>query len=305
MSAEPVLVAKGLTKNFDECPAVDHIDFSLARQECLGFLGPNGAGKTTTVRMASCFTEPSAGLLTVLGADVRVAPRLIKARLGVCPQENNLDPDLKVFDNLRVYARYFDRVGPAADQRALDLLHFVGLYGRRMSAIDELSGGMKRRLVMARALLNEPELLLLDEPTTGLDPQARHQIWEMVTRLKRQGTTVLLTTHYMDEAEHLCDRVVIMDHGKILMEGAPRDLIRRHIGANVIEVASQDPGLEIFLKGSGFVFEKSATHYFVYVKNGQEEFRAIAAQLGEGACVLRMANLEDVFLKATGRELRE
>jgi lipooligosaccharide transport system ATP-binding protein len=300
-----ILEAAGLTKIFDAFPAVDHIDFSLRRQECLGFLGPNGAGKTTTVRMASCFTEPTSGVLKVLGRDVRESPRQIKARLGICPQENNLDPDLNVFDNLRVYSRYFDRVGPQALARCEELLHFVGLYGRRASAIDELSGGMKRRLVIARALLNEPELLLLDEPTTGLDPQARHQIWEMVTRLKRQGTTVLLTTHYMDEAEHLCDRVVIMDHGKILLEGAPRDLIRRHIGANVIEVASQDAGLEIFLKESGFAFEKSATHYFVYVKNGQDEFRAITAHLGDGACVLRMANLEDVFLKATGRELRE
>jgi lipooligosaccharide transport system ATP-binding protein len=308
MSIDPsdnILEARGLTKIFDDEPAVDGISFSLRRQECLGFLGPNGAGKTTTVRMISCFCEPTRGSLSVLGQDARRAPRLIKARLGICPQENNLDPDLKVFDNLRVYLRYFDKVGPAALARCEELLHFVGLYGRRASAIDELSGGMKRRLVMARALLNEPEFLILDEPTTGLDPQARHQIWEMVTRLKRQGTTVLLTTHYMDEAEHLCDRVVIMDHGKILMEGAPRDLIRKHIGANVIEVASQDPGFEIFLKEMGLSFEKSSTHYFVYVKNGQDEFRAIAAHLGDGVCVLRMANLEDVFLKATGRELRE
>jgi lipooligosaccharide transport system ATP-binding protein len=302
---ECVLEAIGLTKTFGSFAAVDNVDFFLKRQECLGFLGPNGAGKTTTVRMASCFTEPTGGALRVLGLDARRYPRLIKARLGICPQENNLDPDLKVFDNLRVFSRYFDRVGPRALERCEELLHFVGLYGRRMSAMDELSGGMKRRLIIARALLNEPELLILDEPTTGLDPQARHQIWEMVARLRRQGTTVLLTTHYMDEAEHLCDRVVIMDHGKVLLEGAPRELIRTHIGANVIEVTSQDAGFELFLRESGFSFEKSATHYFVYVKNGQDEFRAISAHLGDGACVLRMANLEDVFLKATGRELRE
>ncbi len=300
-----VVVGRGLTKVFGDCVAVDHIDFTVSRAECLGFLGPNGAGKTTTVRMTSCFMEPTHGTLSVLGSDTRRQPRLIKSRLGICPQENNLDPDLKVFDNLRVYARYFDRTGPAALKRCEELLHFVGLSAKRSSAIEELSGGMKRRLMMARALLNDPELLILDEPTTGLDPQARHQIWETVTQLKARGTTVLLTTHYMDEAEHLCDRVLIMDHGRILLEGSPRDLVRRQIGANVIEVVSQDAALEGFFRERGFSFEKTTTHYYIYVKSGGAEFQAVSQRLGEGACVLRMANLEDVFLKVTGRELRE
>ncbi len=300
-----VVKAKGLSKVFYDCSAVDAIDFSVFKQECFGLLGPNGAGKTTTVRMVYCFITPTAGTLEVLRLDTKKYPRRIKQRIGVCPQENNLDPDLTVKDNLRVFARYFDIVGKEADARCDELLHFVGLYHKSKSSIEELSGGMKRRLMIARSLINKPELLILDEPTTGLDPQARHQIWESIAQLKAKGTTVLLTTHYMDEAEHLCDRLVIMDEGKIVVEGRPRELVKEYVGSNVIEIASGSEGLEEYLKSKGFDYEKSQALYFVYVKNGGEEFKEISRLFGNGACSLRMSNLEDVFLKLTGRELRE
>jgi len=304
-SNDIVIRARGLRKRFRDLVAVDGIDFEVRRQECFGFLGPNGAGKTTTVRMAHCFMVPTAGELCILGHDVTRHPRLVKAQLGVCPQENNLDPDLTVFDNLRVFARYFDIDGASARRRAEELLRFIGMTARRNAAIEELSGGMKRRLLIARALLNEPKVLILDEPTTGLDPQARHQIWETIIQLKERGTTVLLTTHYMDEAQHLCDRLVIMDHGRVLLEGPPRQLIHDHIGANVIEIASTDPSVGEYLRSRNVGFERSATHYYVFVKDGGREFRELTACGEADACALRTANLEDVFLKATGRELRD
>ncbi|MFH0877781.1 MAG: ATP-binding cassette domain-containing protein [Candidatus Omnitrophota bacterium] len=300
-----IIRAQDLTKAFRDCIAVDHINFSVGRQECFGLLGPNGAGKTTTVRMVYCFIEPTGGSLRVLGFDAAKFQRRIKAKIGVCPQENNLDPDLTVWDNLRVFARYFDLVGQEAARRCQELLNFVGLEAKKDSAIEELSGGMKRRLMVARSLLNKPELLVLDEPTTGLDPQGRHQIWERILRLKKQGSTVLLTTHYMDEAAHLCDRIVIMDAGKILVEGRPKELIREHIGSNVVEVASSGEDIESYLLARGLKFEKSDSHIFVYVKGGEEIFRELSAKFGDGACTLRMANLEDVFLKLTGRGLRD
>jgi lipooligosaccharide transport system ATP-binding protein len=300
-----IIVATHLIKRFGVLAAVDNIDFRVGPQECFGFLGPNGAGKTTTVRMVSCFMAPTSGVLSVLGLDASREPRRIKARLGVCPQENNLDPDLTVLDNLRVFARYFDIPASTAVRRADELLHFVGLFSKRRAMIDELSGGMKRRLILARSLLNDPDLLVLDEPTTGLDPQARHQIWETVIQLKRQGTTVALTTHYMDEAAHLCDRIVIMDHGRILLEGRPRDLVRAHVGGQILEIDSADPAVAHYLAQKGWPFERSATHYFVNVREGEAAFKECTERWGEGACVLRSANLEDVFLKATGRALRE
>lgn len=302
---QEVVKARGLTKTFGDVVAVDHINFSVKKQECFGLLGPNGAGKTTTIRMAYCFIHPSGGSLEVLGQEVDGVNRSIKARVGVCPQENNLDPDLTVGENLRVFARYFDIVGKKAKDRCEELLHFIGLYSKKNNSIEELSGGMKRRLIMARSLLNRPELLILDEPTTGLDPQARHQIWETILALKKQGTTVLLTTHYMDEAEHLCDRLVIMDHGKILLEGIPRELVRDLIGANVIEISPFDEKAEAFIKGRGLKYEKTLTHLYVYVKNGEQEFREITERTPQGSATLRTANLEDVFLKTTGRELRD
>lgn len=305
MRDEVVILANGLTKVFGDVVAVDSVDFSVRRQECFGLLGPNGAGKTTTARMAACFIEPTSGSLQIFGRDVKKEPRLIKADIGVCPQENNLDPDLTVEDNLRVFARYFDIVGKDAKARCERLLHFVGLYKKRKSPIEELSGGMKRRLIIARSLVNSPGFLILDEPTTGLDPQARHQVWETIIALKKDGVTVLLTTHYMDEAAHLCDRIVIMDKGRIIISGPPKELIKQVVTPHVIEVSSAVPGMEDYLNGRALDYEKTSTHFFVYSRRGTKDFEEIMQKFGDDLCALRMANLEDVFLKLTGRELRD
>lgn len=303
---EPDIVsARKLSKIFGSLAAVDGIDFSVRKQECFGFLGPNGAGKTTTIKMVSCFFEPSSGRLEVLGKKAQDNPRFIKRHIGVCPQEYNLDPDLTVEDNLRVFARYFDIVGKEASLRCEELLHFMGLFSKRKAHIEELSGGMKRRLLTARSLLNKPELLILDEPTTGLDPQSRHQIWENLHRLKSEGTTILLTTHYMEEAAHLCDRLVIMDRGKIIVEGSPKALVERYMGSSVIEIASGNEEIQSYVKAKGLDYEKSATHFFIHGREIMSLWPEISKRFGEGLCVLRMANLEDVFLKLTGRELRE
>ncbi|MEW6169979.1 MAG: ABC transporter ATP-binding protein [Candidatus Omnitrophota bacterium] len=300
-----IVKAKGLSKAFGNLSAVDNIDFSVNQQECFGLLGPNGAGKTTTIKMISCFLESSSGKLEVLGKDAKTYPRFIKRNIGVCPQEDNLDPDLKVEDNLRVFARYFDIVGKVANERSEELLKFMGLLSKRKARIDELSSGMKHRLIIARSLLNKPELLILDEPTTGLDPQSRHQIWESLHKLKSEGTTILITTHYMEEASHLCDRILIMDKGKIIAEGSPKALIEKYMGEVVIEIASINQEIESFLKAKNLNYEKTQTHYFIYGNGLPNLWQEISRKFGEGSCSLRMANLEDVFLKLTGRELRE
>ncbi len=217
----PVVWAEGLVKAFGDLRAVDGISFAVRRGECFGLLGPNGAGKTTTIRMIYGYSPVTCGRLEVFGLDVGGTRREVAARVGVCQQDDNLDPDLTVDENLLVFARYFDLPRAEAVRRAGELLDFVALAHRRGSPVTELSGGMMRRLVLARALLNEPDLLILDEPTTGLDPQARHQVWEQIEELRRSGLTVLLTTHYMDEAARLCDRLIIIDHGRILVEGSP------------------------------------------------------------------------------------
>ncbi|HAM39662.1 MAG: hypothetical protein A2474_07765 [Elusimicrobia bacterium RIFOXYC2_FULL_34_12] len=297
--------ASKLAKTFYNIIAVNNVNFSVYKQECFGLLGPNGAGKTTTVRMIYCFLEPSGGELIVLGKNVLKNPREIKSCIGVCPQENNLDPDLTVWDNLRVFARYFDIGRNEARARCEELLHFVGLFNKKDSRIDELSGGMKRRLIIARSLINKPNLLIMDEPTTGLDPQGKHQVWETIMQLKGQGTTFVLTTHYMDEAAHLCDRIVIMDKGDIIMEGRPRELVENNIGSNVIEIYSSDSEIENYMKSKNLKYEKTKTHYYIYVKGGEKELTEICERFGSEICSLRMANLEDVFLKSTGRELRE
>ena len=304
-SSQDIVKAQQLTKVFKSLTAVDHIDFSVKKQECLGFLGPNGAGKTTTIRMVSCFLQPSSGVLEVFGKKTQEEPRFIKSRLGICPQEDNLDPDLTVADNLRVFARYFDILGKEATQRYEELLHFMGLSSKKKSRIEELSSGMKRRLMVARSLLNKPKLLILDEPTTGLDPQSRHQIWENLHTLKSEGTTILITTHYMDEAAHLCDRLVIMDNGKIIEEGTPKALVQKYMGSSVIEITSTDVGIEDYLKTKGLDYEKTSSHFFIHGTAAASLGPEIFKKFGEDSCVLRMANLEDVFLKLTGRELRE
>ncbi|MBE0425329.1 MAG: ABC transporter ATP-binding protein [Nitrospirae bacterium] len=230
-----IITAKGLTKYYNSLKAVDNIDFEIVNGECFGFLGPNGAGKTTVMRIIYCFMPPSSGDVRVFGMDVTKNPSRIKARIGVMPQEDNLDPDLTVFENLIVYARYFDIRKKNSSPLAWELLDFVGLKEKAHVRIKSLSGGMKRGLILARSLMNNPELLILDEPTTGLDPHSRRTVWEKMNLLKSKGTTLILTTHYMEEAEKLCDRVAIMDSGKIVTIGTPSRLMRLH-GGNLEEV---------------------------------------------------------------------
>jgi lipooligosaccharide transport system ATP-binding protein len=235
-SKEILIEAKALTKKYDDFLAVDHIDFQVYKGECVGFLGPNGAGKTTTVRMMYCFLPPTSGDLEVAGLSVKTKSREIKAKIGVAPQEDNLDPDFSVLKNLTVYARYFDIQKREALRRAEEQIKFFQLEEKKDATIMALSTGMKRRLIFARALMNKPQILLLDEPTTGLDPQARHLVWDEVRNLKKQQVTIILTTHYMDEAQVLCDRILLVDRGKIIEEGSPRDLIRKHVGEEVLEL---------------------------------------------------------------------
>jgi lipooligosaccharide transport system ATP-binding protein len=245
------------------------------------------------------------GELKVFGQDMNRHWREIKARIGVCQQDNNLDPDLKVWENLLVFARYFNLDRDKARKRTAELLDFFGLTPKRDARISELSGGLLRRLVIARALINAPTLLILDEPTTGLDPQSRHQLWEKLRQLKAQGLCILLTTHYMDEAAQMCDRLVIMDQGRVLVEGAPVDLVRRYIGGNVIEVEDPAPSLLDFLKGERINYELELNRILIYTVDGEGLFRRISHEFCAGGCTLRLATLEDVFLKLTGRGLRE
>ncbi|MFZ5907416.1 MAG: ABC transporter ATP-binding protein [Nitrospirota bacterium] len=230
-----IVVIKNLTKTYGALTAVDGIDCRIHQGECFGFLGPNGAGKTTVMRIISCFMPPTSGQVTVFGLEVTEKPSLIKARIGVMPQEDNLDPDLSVFENLIVYARYFDITKQNATDRAWDLLAFVGLREKARTKIDQLSGGMKRRLILARSLINRPALLILDEPTTGLDPHSRRSVWEKMNHLKENNTTLILTTHYMEEAQFLCDRVAIMDSGRLVTIDSPENLMGMH-GGNLEEV---------------------------------------------------------------------
>ena len=235
-----VVEARDLVKKFNDFVAVDHISFHVTPGECFGILGPNGAGKTTTIRMVYGFSPMTGGSLRVFGLDISKDWRRIKARIGVCQQENSLDPDLTVIQNLEVFARYFDISKKTAREKSIELLSFFALEHRQSSTVTELSGGMMRRLVLARALINAPDLLILDEPTTGLDPQSRHQVWDRLARLREKGISILLTTHYMEEASQLCDRLIIIDHGSILVEGKPRDLIQEHVGQDVIEISEPD-----------------------------------------------------------------
>jgi lipooligosaccharide transport system ATP-binding protein len=301
----PVVVARDLVKKFEDLTAVDHISFEIEQGEIFGFLGPNGAGKSTVIRMIQCVSPVTSGRLEVLGMDVRERPREIKARLGVAPQDNNLDPDFNVIQNLTSYARYFGMPKDRAVRRANELLEFMQLEEKRTVMIEKLSGGMKRRLIVARALINDPDIIILDEPTTGLDPQARHLIWERVRQLKREGRTIILTTHYMDEAEQLCDRLVIMEQGKFLMEGTPRQMIADVVGDCVMEVIDADDEAERYLRTQGQQVERSADRLYVYsgeCRTINQEFRRLYPEVYS---VIRTATLEDVFLRLTGRRLRE
>ena len=304
--AREILSARGIRKSYGGREVVAGIDLELARGECFGLLGPNGAGKTTTLRMLLGLTHPDAGEITLLGHPVPKAAREGRIRVGVVPQIDNLDPDFTVRENLVVYGRYFGLTEADMRERLPRLLEFAALEARAGSRIQELSGGMKRRLVLARALVNDPELVFLDEPTTGLDPQARHLMWEKLRTLLRQGKTILLTTHFMDEAERLCDRLKIIDHGVTLAEGPPHALIAEHIEPEVVEVYGE--GVREWAEGEGRRLadraEVQGETAFCYVRDAAPVVASLrtASRL---RFMHRRANLEDVFLKLTGREMRD
>ncbi len=303
--SQPIVHARGLRKQFGDFVAVDGIDLDIPRGRCFGFLGPNGAGKTTTLRMLLGMTPKSGGVLEVLGLPVPERAREARARIGVVPQADNLDPDFSIAENLRIYASYFGLSAAQIAPRIEQLLAFASLTERRDAKTETLSGGMKRRLTIARALINDPDLVLLDEPTTGLDPQARHLIWGRLSDLRERGITLLLTTHYMEEAERLCDELVIMDHGRILDQGTPTELIRRHVEPEVVEIRGEGAaGLADQGFGAGCRLERMGSSLYCYAENP----RALLAHLqGEPGLVFmhRPSGLEDVFLRLTGRELRD
>jgi lipooligosaccharide transport system ATP-binding protein len=308
--ADEILVhARGLTKRFGDFTAVNAIDFDVRVGEAFGFLGPNGAGKTSTMRMIACSSPVTEGELRVIGMDPRANAPQIKARLGVVPQLDNLDAELTVRENLEMYARYFDIPNEVARKRTDELLEFVQLSERAGDQVDPLSGGMKRRLTIARSLINEPELIILDEPTTGLDPQARHLLWERLYRLKQGGATLIITTHYMDEAEQLCDRLVVMDKAAIAAEGSPRELIDRYSTREVLELRLPDHvrvSLNGRLDGIADRVEALPDRHLLYVDDGERALEAVHdRQIPVDSALVRRSSLEDVFLRLTGRSLIE
>jgi lipooligosaccharide transport system ATP-binding protein len=307
---EPALIhARGLTKRFGQLTAVDAIDFDVAPGESFGFLGPNGAGKTSTMRMIGCVSPVSEGTLTVLGMDPATHGPQIRARLGVVPQQDSLDMELTVQENLVIYARYFGLSYGEGHRRATELLDFVQLGERARDEVEPLSGGMKRRLTIARGLINEPDLLLLDEPTTGLDPQARHLLWDRLYRLKRQGVTLAITTHYMDEAEQLCDRLVVMDKARIVAEGSPRALIERYSTREVLELRFAPDGAQAedgAFEGLADRVETLPDRLLLYTADGDAAAVAIHERgMRPESVLVRRSTLEDVFLRLTGRSLIE
>jgi lipooligosaccharide transport system ATP-binding protein len=306
-AAEPLISAHGLVKRFGNFTAVDGIDVEVRAGEAFGFLGPNGAGKSSTMRMIGCVSTPTGGSLRVLGMDPVREGSAIRARLGVCPQQDSLDPELTVRENLTVYARYFGIPRKLARQRADELIEFVQLTERAGDKVEPLSGGMKRRLTIARALVNDPAIVLLDEPTTGLDPQARHLVWERLFRLKQRGVTLVLTTHYMDEAEQLCDRLVVMDGGKIVAEGSPRQLIERYSTREVVELRFSEAALDSYLgklDGIGERLELLPDRILLYAADGDLAVAAVQGRdLRPSSVLVRRSTLEDVFLHLTGRTL--
>ena len=299
-----IIQANDLTKTYNGVVAVDGISFTVRTGEVFGFLGPNGAGKTTTMKMIACVSPRTSGALSVFDMDPERQPTEIKQNLGVVPQETNLDPDFTCSGNLTTYARYFDIPVAEARKRARDLLTFVQLEEKSDVLIDKLSGGMKRRLILARALINNPSLLILDEPTIGLDPQARHLIWERLRLLQAQGNTIVLTTHYLDEAARLCDRLVIMDHGKILVLGAPADLVKQYVGSEIVEVEKSDEVLAC-LAGQKIPYEITGDMVQVATESAHDVAKTLLDSCEIKKVITRPATLEDVFLKLTGRTLRE
>ena len=303
----PLIEAHALTKRFGAFTAVDGVELAIGKGESFGFLGPNGAGKSSTMRMIAAVSPVTSGYLRVFGLNPATDGPAIRARLGVVPQEDSLDTELSVEENLVVYGRYFDLSRPLLRQRAAELLEFVQLSERAKDQVEPLSGGMKRRLTIARGLVNDPELLLLDEPTTGLDPQARHLVWDRLYRLKQDGTTLVLTTHYMDEAEQLCDRLVVMDGGRIVAEGTPVDLIREHSTREVVELRFPPGDAEVDLDavdGVASRIERLPDRVLVYTDDSDAALARVAtAGLRPAAVLTRRSTLEDVFLRLTGRQL--
>jgi lipooligosaccharide transport system ATP-binding protein len=304
---EILLSARGLTKTFGDFTAVDGIDFAVRKGEAFGFLGPNGAGKSSTMRMVGCVSPVSGGELRLFGQDPATDGPAIRARLGVVPQRDTLDEELTVEENLWIYGRYFGLSRKEVRSRAVELLEFAQLTERAKDKVDPLSGGMKRRLTIARSLINSPEILLLDEPTTGLDPQARHVLWDRLFRLKRSGVTLVLTTHYMDEAEQLCDRLVVMDHGKIVAEGSPRQLIDEYSTREVLELrfdAEDHKDYAEQVTGVGKRVEVLPDRLLVYTDDGDEASTVVHSRGIEPlSSLVRRSTLEDVFLHLTGRTL--
>jgi lipooligosaccharide transport system ATP-binding protein len=302
-----MISAVGLRKSFGDFEAVKGIDVQVSKGEAFGFLGPNGAGKSSTMRMIAAVSPVTAGELRILGLDPAADGPTIRGRLGVCPQEDTLDNELNVFDNLYIYGRYFGIDKATVRQRAEELLDFVQLTEKRTSRVEDLSGGMKRRLTIARSLINDPEVLLLDEPTTGLDPQARHILWDQLFRLKQAGVTLVITTHYMDEAEQLCDRLVVMDKGLIVAEGSPRELIDQHSTREVAELrfgVGEHEALAEKLADLGNRIEVLPDRLLVYSDDGEEVIaRTHERGLQPLAVLVRRSTLEDVFLRLTGRTL--
>jgi len=307
VSEDLLLRARGLTKTFGDFTAVDGIDVDVRRGEAFGFLGPNGAGKSSTMKMVGCVSPVSGGELRILGLDPAADGPAIRARLGVCPQQDMLDEDLSVEENLWVYGRFFGLSRKEVRARTDELLDFAQLTERRHDRVEPLSGGMKRRLTIARALVNDPEVLILDEPTTGLDPQARHVLWDRLYRLKRDGVTLIITTHYMDEAEQLCDRLVVMDHGRIVAEGSPRELIDTHSTREVVElrfaVDEQEQHVDAVRAVSDRV-EVLPDRLLVYTPDGDDTLATLHDRgVHPVSSLVRRSTLEDVFLHLTGRSL--
>lgn len=302
---DKIIDIQNLVKQFDGFTAVNDISFSVDRGEFFGLLGPNGAGKTTTIRMLYGFSPPTRGKLRIFSMDIRTDFRKIKSRIGVCQQENTLDPDLSVEQNLHVFAGYFSIPKKEAAERTEELLDFFALSHKKDAKVIELSGGMARRLILARSLINRPELLILDEPTTGLDPQSRHQVWEKLEDLKKTGLTVVITTHNMEEASRLCDRLVIVDHGKILVDGSPEALIERHAGSNIIEIEGPDPTLIEYVKENDIGYDDLGRRLILYGTEEKDLNNTIRERFCNDKCIYRNSTLEDVFLRLTGRELRE
>lgn len=305
MNQELIISAKALTKSFGEKTVVKGIDFEVEKGKCFGFLGPNGAGKTTTLTMIEGVSPMTSGELEVFGYSLPAQGKLVRARMGIVPQMDNLDPDFSVVENLRIYSRFFGLSGKIVENRIQELLEFMQLKDRANERPDNLSGGMKRRLTIARALVNDPDLIILDEPTTGLDPQVRHVIWAKLRELMQTGKTLLMTTHYMDEAERLCDELFIMDHGEILDQGSPRQIIEKHVEQSVLEVrGNREQALCIVERLTDVHHETHGDTLFVY-SNQIEEITSLFKDDLRFMLFQRSCNLEDVFLRLTGRDLRE